>query len=200
MKVCVYIATSLDGFIARENGRLDWLPGAEGVEDTMDTKAATDAVKPKEAVASGEANLADGDLGFSTFFESIDVLVMGRNTYDFVRNAGPWPYKGKRVIVLSRTLDKNQPHNIEVQSGFVEDLFRDLQVSGANRVYVDGGQTIQGFLKQGLIHEITITTIPVLIGQGIPLFGPVLKDIHLNHVETISYSSGFVQSKYEVLP
>jgi len=178
MKNCVYIATTLDGFIARENGKLDWLPGAE-----------------EEAEHStGE------DFGFANFFESIDVLLMGRKSFEFVESSGKWPYSNKRVIVLSKTIKKNLPHNIEVQSGCVEEIFRDLQISGAKRVYVDGGQTIQSFLNFGLIHEITITKVPVIIGRGIPLFGATHKDIQLSHIETTSYSNGFVQSRYDVLP
>ncbi|MCA9930974.1 MAG: dihydrofolate reductase [Anaerolineales bacterium] len=182
MKASVYIATSLDGFIARENGDLDWLPGADG--------------------SQVEANPEDGDFGYSAFIESVDVLVMGRGTFEKVLSfGGAWPYGDKRVVVLSSRLTRlpdNLPQTVELKSGTPTDVVKELAASGAEHLYVDGGKTIQAFLNAGLIQELTITRIPVLIGSGLPLFGPVHKDLKLRHVETCVFSNGFVQSKYVV--
>ncbi len=181
MKVSVYIATTLDGFIARDNGELDWLPGSDG------------------AVPADSEN---EDFGFNAFIRSIDVLVMGRKTYELVISAGVWPYGDKRVIVLSKTLPKlsdDIPNTVELRSESPGDLCDELKNSGAMHLYVDGGKTIQGFLNSGLIDEIIITRVPVLIGTGIPLFGPLNNDKCLNHIETQTYKNGFVQTKYEVV-
>ena len=181
MKASVYIATTLDGFIARENGGLDWLPGSNG-----------------EVPVESE----NEDFGFNEFMKSIDVLVMGRNTYELAISAGMWPYGNKRVIVLSSTLRNladRTPNTVELKSELPTDLYKNLENSGAEHLYVDGGKTIQGFLNSDLIDEIIITKVPVLIGTGIPLFGPLNNDKKLKHVETRAFKNGFVQSKYEVI-
>ncbi|MBX2999868.1 MAG: dihydrofolate reductase [Caldilineaceae bacterium] len=177
MKTTVYIATSLDGFIARENGDLDWLPGIEDAE-------------------TGE------DYGYKAFMDSVDVLVMGRNTYEIVSSFDPWPYGDKRVIVLSRTLTQipeKAPKTVELRSSSPVELVNELREAGVGHAYIDGGKVIQSFLNAGLIQEMIITRIPVLIGSGIPLFGPLAQDVALQHVETLSYANGLVQSKYRVL-
>lgn len=179
MKASVYIATSLDGFIAREDDGLDWLPGA-----------------------GGEDEIADEDLGFQEFMDTVDVLVMGRNTYEVVLSFGQWPYGSKRVIVLSSRpvqIPEDQSGTVEWRSCSAAELVKELSESGAEHIYVDGGKTIQGFLEAGLIQEIIITKIPVLIGSGIPLFGPLSKDVRLAHTETRSFDNGLVQSKYQVI-
>ncbi len=181
MKASVYIATSLDGFIARENGDLDWLPGSDG--------------------SSVESDPADGDFGYQAFMDSVDVLVMGRGTFEKVLSFGAWPYGNKRVVVLSRKLAQipdELPETVELKSDAPAELVNELAASGAHHLYVDGGKTIQAFLNAGLIQELIITRIPVLIGRGIPLFGPVHKDLQLRHIETHAFSNGFVQSKYVV--
>ena len=181
MKVSVFIATTLDGYIARENGTLDWLPGAESEIDISSENE---------------------DSGFITFMNQIDVLVMGRNTYEFVLSSGQWPYGNKRVIVLSSTLDsisENVPNTVEIRSGSPDKIYQELKSQGAKHLYVDGGKTIQGFLNSGLIDEIIITTVPVLIGNGISLFGVLKQDKKLKLLETKHYTNGFVQNKYAVL-
>jgi dihydrofolate reductase len=186
MKVSVYIATSLDGFIARDDGGLDWLPGA-------DPEAQGDG----EVAGSGEVE----DHGYREFMESVDVLVMGRKTYEKVLSFGMWPYEGNRVIVLSNgtvEIPNGLASTVECKSCSPSDLVRDLEEAGAKHVYVDGGITIQRFLNEGLIQQIIITRIPVIIGSGIPLFGPLADDILLHHVETQQFPSGFVQSRYEL--
>ena len=180
MKASVYIATTLDGFIARDNGELDWLPGGDGAADL-----------------SGE------DYGYAAFMETVDVIVMGRKTYEMVLSFGQWPYGATRVVVLSNTLpqvDPSLPDTVKTSDLGVVELYRQLAASGVQHIYVDGGKTIQGFLGAGLIDEITVTSIPVLIGSGIPLFGPLERDIRLRHISTQSYANGMVQSCYGVEP
>ena len=181
MKISVYIATTVDGFIARENGELDWLPGSDGVV---------------------EPGLEDEDFGYQVFMDSVDVLVMGRNTYELVISSGFWPYADKRVIVLSSTLKNLSPklaNSVELRSDSVEAIYNELKQSGAQHIYIDGGKTIQGFLNACLVNEITITKVPVLIGQGIPLFGRLNKDTKLQHLNSTSFKNGFVQSRYKVV-
>lgn len=176
MKVSVYIATSLDGFIARENGDLDWLPEPEIEGD-------------------GE------DYGFQEFMDSIDTLVMGRNTFEMVISSGMWLYRNMKVVVLSSNPVKipgDLTNTVKVQSCSPSELVKQLSASGVKHIYVDGGKTIQGFLNERLVQQIIITRIPVLIGKGIPLFGPVIKDIKLQHIKTNSFPDGIVQSRYIV--
>jgi dihydrofolate reductase len=176
MVISAYIATSLDGFIARKNGALDWLPGSDG-------------------------NMGGEDFGYQDFMNSIDVMVMGRNTFEQVLSFGQWPYGEKRVVVLSshRVLIPDElTKTVVVRSGDPVEIMRDFEESGTKHIYVDGGKTIQRFLLAGLIDEITITRVPVLIGNGIPLFGDIPKDIELTHLNSTSYGNGFVQSKYGI--
>jgi dihydrofolate reductase len=175
MKINAYFATSLDGFIARTDGSLDWLPQPE---------------------ADGE------DYGYSHFFNSMDVLVMGRNTYETVLTFGEWPYADKRVFVLSsRKLDMPAfvPQILTQRACSPGELAQELSTQGVEQVYVDGGKTIQSFLRAGLLDEITISIIPVLIGRGIPLFGPLDADVKLQVVESQSFENGIIQNRYMIL-
>ncbi len=176
MKATVYIATSLDGFIARPYGEIDWLgePPEEGGED----------------------------YGYKKFMDTVDVLVMGRNTYEKVLTFGGWPYGTKPVVVLSsRALDipERMAKSVEAMSCPPTELVERLSNRGAKHLYIDGGKTIQRFLDAGLIQQLIITRIPVLIGSGIPLFGPLERDIKLRHIETRLFTGGLEQSEYEVV-
>ena len=174
MTISVFIGTSLDGFIARPNGELDFLP--EG---------------------GGEPH------GYDEFFASVDALVIGRKTFETVLTFKTWPYGDKRVVVLSsRPLDLSAANRgaIEQMSGPEAEIVSKLAASGAHHLYIDGGITIQRFLRAGLIGLLIITRLPVLIGQGIPLFGALPHDIRLRHVATRHYQSGLVQSEYDVMP
>ena len=176
MKVSAFIATSLDGFIARKNGDIDWL---------------NEFNKPDESE----------DYGYHAFVDTVDCMVMGRITLDKVIEFKEWPYEDMRVIVLSNTLQEVPIHlmdKIELYSGSLPKLLLMLENEGCKRLYIDGGKTIQSFLIQNLITDITITKIPVLLGEGIPLFGWLEKDLKFKHIETKSYPSGLVQSTYEV--
>ncbi len=188
MKISVYNAISLDGFIARLDGSLDWLEGSSGDEEP-------------EALDSPGRDANSDDYGFFEFLGLIDTMVMGRGTYEFVAAGGEWPYEGKRTIVLSSTLgaDDVASHlagKIEFLAIEPVALIEKLASEGAKHVYVDGGITIQRFLRAGLIDELILTRVPVLLGSGIPLFDDLDGDVHLKHVETRSFASGMVQSKY----
>ena len=168
----VFIGISVDGFIARANGDLDFLPPGGGEEH-----------------------------GYQEFMASVDALVIGRNTFDKVLTFDEWPYGGKPVVVLStRPIDSPADPEavVERMEGSPQDIAARLAARGARHLYVDGGITIQRFLQAGLIQRLIITRVPVLIGSGIPLFGALPRDIALRHVATRQYSSGLVQSEYLV--
>ena len=170
----VFIATSVDGFIARADGSLDWL---------------------EAAAASGE------DHGYETFMASIDGLVMGRATFETALGFEPWPYD-RPVIVLSTTLEAGSiptalTPKVDIAGSVTEAMAR-AAAQGWRRAYVDGGVTIRSFLEAGLIRDMILTRIPVLLGTGRPLFEPLGRDIPLRHVETRSFPSGLVQTRYEV--
>lgn len=159
MRCSVFIATSLDGFIARPDGALDWLPGADpGAEDFDGTP--------------------DDDSGYDAFMAGVDVLVMGRATYDTVLDFGiGWPYPRPVVVLTSRPLD-TVPDDADVRTdqGPVTEVVERLADDGFTHAYVDGGDVIQQFLAADLIDAMTITVVPVLLGQGIPLFGALPAD------------------------
>lgn len=171
-RASVFVGTSIDGFIARANHDLDFVPPGGGVEH-----------------------------GYEEFMKSVDALIIGRNTYDTVLTFDPWPYGSKPVIVLS-TWPINRPAAkealVERLSGSPHEILTQLGSRGWTHVYVDGGVTITRFLEAGLIQRLIITRVPVLIGTGIPLFGALPRDIKLQHVATRHYQSGLVQSEYHV--
>jgi dihydrofolate reductase len=173
MKLSVFVGTSLDGFIARLNGQYDFLPPG-----------------------GGEPH------GYAEFIASVDTILIGRNTFEVVLKLPSWPYGDKRVVVLShRPLQLSKiTGRVEQMSGEPAEIAQRLAASGAEHVYVDGGITVQEFLRAGQIHDLTITRVPVVIGEGIPLFGRVAKDIKLRHAGTRQYNSGMVTSEYEVIP
>lgn len=175
----VFIATSLDGFIARNSGSIDWLE------------------KANESVAPGE------DCGYSKFMADVDALVMGRNTFEQVLTFDPWPYDSIPVVaVLSKrgiALPSGLPPGVSVTNEAPRTLVERLTEQGARKIYVDGGLAIQSFLATGLIDDITITVIPVLLGSGKPLFGPLPADVRLAHENTTVFEFGFVQSRYRVI-
>jgi dihydrofolate reductase len=133
--------------------------------------------------------------------DSVDALIMGRKTYEQVLSFGEWPYDRTPVVVLSRnpiSFPPGVPATVTHSSEPPRDLLERLSKEGAERVYVDGGITIQGFLSEGLIDEITVTVIPTILGDGIPLFGSIERDISLTHVRTTAFDFGFVQTTYSV--
>ena len=173
MTASVFIGTSVDGFIARPNGDLDFLP--EG---------------------GGEPH------GYNEFIASVDAIVIGRKTFETVLAFEAWPYGDKRVVVLSsRPLDLSAVHGgvVEQMAGPPAEIVSQLAARGIKHLYIDGGITIQRFLRERAIQRLIITRVPVLIGEGIPLFGSLPRDIRLRHVATRHYPSGLVQSEYQVV-
>lgn len=172
MAVSVFIGTSVDGFIARLNGDLDWLP--------------PDGGEPH---------------GYTEFIASVDAIVIGRKTFETVLTFEAWPYGNTRVVVLSsRPVDFSAVPSavVEHMDGPPADIVSRLSATGAHHLYVDGGVTIQRFLQAGLIQRLVITRVPVLIGEGVPLFGVLPRDIRLRHILTRDYPSGLVQSEYHI--
>jgi dihydrofolate reductase len=171
MKCSVFVGASVDGFIARRNHDLDFLP---------------DEPEPH---------------GYDEFMASVDVIVIGRNLFEKVLSFGGWAYGKKRVVVLS-----SKPIDLSAIDGVVEQMCGEpaeivarLDASGATHAYIDGGITIQRFLRAGLIQRLIVTRVPVLIGDGVPLFGPLANDVRLRHVSTRHFPSGLVQSEYELV-
>lgn len=173
----VFLALSVDGFIARRDGRIDWLESAQG------------------RIPPGE------DCGFAALMASVDAIVMGRKTFETVLGFGFWPYGDKPLIVLSRTgfaLPESVPASVSVTDESPTVLAERLAAAGMRRVYVDGGQTVGSFLAAGLVDTLVLTTVPVILGDGTPLTGALPRDIWLEPVETIAYPFGLVQTRYQV--
>lgn len=171
MKASVFVGVSVDGFLARPNDALDFLP--ENAEEH----------------------------GYTEFFASVDAVVVGRGTYEVVLGFGGWAYGKKPVFVLSSRELKPAPETAVVErlSGEPPEIWATLAARGFRHLYVDGGKTVQRFLRAGLIDRLVVTRVPVLIGEGIPLFGPTGRDVALKHVATRAYPSGLVQSEYDVV-
>jgi dihydrofolate reductase len=172
VKLSVFCGVSADGFLARPDHALDFLHTGEQ--------------EPH---------------GFEEFYASVDVVVIGRKTFEVVLTFGKWFYGNRRVVVLSsRSLDFSSVKDgvVEQISGEPAEIVKELKSRGFNHAYIDGGITIQRFLAAGCIDRLVITRVPVLIGAGIPLFGPVRRDINLRHVATRCYGGGLVQSEYEI--
>ncbi len=172
MQLLVFCGVSVDGFLARTNHALDFLD-AGGNEPH----------------------------GYEEFFRSVDVLVIGRKTFEVVLAFDKWPYGKKPVVVLSsRPLDFSTIKDgvVEQMTGEPSEITKQLKARGFKHAYIDGGITIQRFISAGLIDRLVVTRVPVLIGEGIPLFGPVSQDIALNHVATRTYRGGLVQSEYKL--
>jgi dihydrofolate reductase len=172
MRASVFVGVSVDGFMARVDGALDCLPPG-----------------------GGEPH------GYDEFMASVDALVIGRKTYETVLAFDSWPYGEKPVFVMSAHTLASAPPGAMVEHVSVspKEVASLLSARGVGHVYVDGGVTIQGFLREGLVRRLVVTRVPVLIGTGIPLFGATPHDITLRHVATRSYASGLVQSEYAVV-
>lgn len=171
----VFIATSLDGFIARKDRQIDWLE---------------------------KQRMADEDHGYDDFVELVDGIVMGRGTFETVRAFDPWPYQ-KPVVVMSGSLAPGDIPGALRGAVTVSDLspagvMEDLAARGWDRAYVDGGALVQSFLREGLIRDIVLTVAPVLIGEGIRLFGEVDHDIDLDLRGFQAFPSGLVQCRYQI--
>ncbi|MBY3790177.1 dihydrofolate reductase [Photobacterium carnosum] len=182
MKCSVFIATSVDGFIAKKNGSVDWLQTAGNLNTDMGDQA---------------------DMGFNQYIASVDCIIMGRKCMEIISsmNLSPeqWPYGNTRIIVLSSTLTQapdNLKDKIEMYAGDISALVTKLNDEGYQHAYIDGGMTIQAFINQQLINDITITRAPILLGSGISLFGETHCDIALQQTQAIVYPNDFIQVKY----
>lgn len=171
MTVTLFIATSLDGYIAGPDDDLSWL-------------------------------FTDADYGFSSFFAGVDTLIMGRGTYDVVRNLGPWPYTGKRTIVVSRKPSTTvETPTTELYAGDLPALIERLQSEGCRNVWlVGGGELVRSFLEQELLDRITVSLHPILLGKGVPLFPGGFRRTMLLLEDTRNFEGGLVQLNYHVMP
>lgn len=184
MKCSVYIATSADGYIATPDGSVDWLHTAGNSEADMSNNP---------------------DMGFNEFIASVDCMVMGRKCMDAISsfNLTPeqWPYGGTKIYVLSNTM-KEPPENlhnkVEMYSGDITKLISQLESCGYKHAYIDGGTTITTFINLQLINEMTITKAPIILGEGVPLFGKLNKSIKLINSETTVFPNDFIQEKFGV--
>jgi len=169
-KIVLYIATSLDGYIARENGDIDWLSMVES---------------PNE------------DYGYTDFLKSVDTVIMGRRTYDQVLTFGDFPYKGKKCYVISRTARPKDDY-VEFWSGDICKLISEIRQKDGSNIWLVGGAQIAGeFLRKNLIDRYIISVLPVLLGKGILLFHSDIPEIRLQLLRNVAYPSGLVQLSYE---
>ncbi len=174
----VYIAVSVDGFIARSDDDVSWLD------------------HPDYAMPGDE------DFGYRDLMRTIDALVMGRRSFEKVLSFGTWPYQETPVIILSGSqldIPGNMSAKVRTADATPDQLVRQWEADGLKRLYIDGGETIRRFLRAGLIDEITLTQIPILLGEGISLFAGLGMEVELKRQQTRSYDNGFVQTTYQVV-
>ena len=168
----VYIGTSLDGFIARKNGSFDWLSDF-GDQDALDA--------------------------YKSFMADIDVIVIGRHTFETVLKFPFWPYE-RPVVVLTKSLSevptKANVKDVSLTRLGPKELLLELSEKGFRSAYIDGGKVIQSFLADDLVDELIIARVPTLLGDGIPLFGKLNQDLRFKHRRTTSFSNGLVRSYY----
>ena len=173
-RIKLYIACSLDGFIARENGSIDWLIEYENGPGT--------------------------DYGYSEFYASIGTVLMGRKTYEQVLGFGDWPYGEKKTYVFTR---QNEPlpreKNVEFVSGNVGEFVRQLKENTDKDIWLVGGsQLIKVFLEENLVQDFIVFVVPVILGNGMLLFDRIQKEISLKMINTERYKSGLVRLEYEI--
>ena len=182
MKCSVYIATSADGFIATPDGSVDWLMAVANTQE------------PVEMAVS-----------FESYLKTVDCLIMGRKCMEqiasFNLSAEQWPYGDLRIIVLSKSISEvpdSLPGKVEMYAGEIPDLIAKLEAEGYQHAYVDGGSVITSFLNLQLINEMTVSQAPIILGDGLRLFGKVDKAIKLQDVKSEAYENGFIQSHYSL--
>ena len=184
MKCSVFIASSVDGYIADPEGGVGWLESAGD---------------PTVGLGS------DSDMGFNTYIQSVDCMVMGRKSMETISamnlSREQWPYGNIPIVVLSNTVKvcpENLRGKVEMYAGDLSKLIENLENRGLKHAYIDGGSTITAFLNSKLIDEMTITKAPVLLGEGVLLFGKLERPIKLHASNAISFPNEFVQLKYRV--
>lgn len=184
MKCSVFIATSVDGYIATIEDGVEWL----------------------ETSGKLDVDLGDqSDMGFNSFISSVDCIIMGRGCMEkltsFNLTPDQWPYGKIRIIALSSSVKEvpdNLKDNVELYSGNISNLIINLEKSGLKHAYVDGGATITSFIKAKLINSITITQVPILLGSGKSLFGYIPHYVKLSNAQAIVFANDFIQISYEV--
>lgn len=176
----VFLALSLDGFVARTDHSLDWLDKAnEKVPETEDT-------------------------GFFSFIDRMDGMIMGRGSFETMLKFGVWPYPFP-VVVMSRSMTEadipdDYKDKVRLSNKSPSDLMNEFSSMGWEKVYIDGGQLVRSFLQEGLVEELTLTIVPTLIGEGISLFGTLENgDIELELLSSQAFKGGMVQNCYRVL-
>jgi dihydrofolate reductase len=174
--IAAFLGLSVDGYIARQDGSIDWL------------------------VSRGESS--GGDNGYSSFMADVDLVALGRETFETVLEFATWPYPGLPVVVLSERL-KRSASAIEAPlttvAGSLEEMIDIATRRKASKVYADGGRVVQSLLRAGLLDELTLTWVPVLLGGGRTLFGALERDVELRLEATTNLGAGMVQSRYRVL-
>lgn len=171
--IALYIATSLDGYIARKDGSVDWL----SIVETSET-----------------------DYGYADFYQSIDALVMGRKTYQasLALGAGEWVYPGKPCYVFTRQHQPSEQSDVLFTSASPDRVVQEMETRGLQRVWLVGGaELLASFLKLQLIDEFILSIVPLVLGEGIPLFAPSNAEVSLTLVELQQYPGGLVQLKYK---
>ncbi|NQZ21921.1 MAG: dihydrofolate reductase [Colwellia sp.] len=184
MKCSVYIATSADGYIATAEGSVDWL----------------------DTAGNPDADMSDNpDMGFNDFIASVDCMIMGRKCMEviasFALTPEQWPYGDTKIYVLSHSLavpPENLLGKVEMYAGDIPKLINRLKSNGFKHAYIDGGATITSFINLQLINEMTISKAPVILGDGIPLFGKVDQNIKLVNSEVTVFPNDFIQIRYGV--
>jgi dihydrofolate reductase len=171
-RIKLYIACSLDGYIAREDGSIDWLTEYENSPET--------------------------DYGYSEFYGSIGTVLMGRKTYEQVLGFGNWPYGEKKAYVFTR---QNEPlsreKNVEFVSGDIGEFARRLKENTEEDIWLVGGsQLIKVFLEENLVEDMIVFVVPIILGSGIPLFDRIGKEIRFRIINTERYKSGLVRLEY----
>ncbi|HEY5799733.1 MAG TPA: dihydrofolate reductase family protein [Burkholderiaceae bacterium] len=170
-QVSVYCATSIDGYIARRDGALDWLDAANAV--------------PNE------------DYGYAAFMDTVDTVLLGRGTYDKVLEMGWWPYAPRRVVVLTSRPLPRSPHAVETHDGPLKPLLARLGEQGSKRVYLDGGAAVRGGLREDVVDDMIVSVMPVLLGDGLPLFGPGTPELAWRSSSVRQYGEGLMQLRWE---
>jgi len=171
-KIILYIASSLDGFIARENGSIDWLKTYEGGKE---------------------------DYGYNKFLDSIDTIIIGKKTYEQSLGFGEWPYKNKRCYVFTRNTNKKEDNNVEFKNDPIKFTKALLKEKGKNIWLIGGSEINSLLLNEKLIDGIILTVVPIILGKGIPLFRNMGKEVRLNLTKSKKYKSGLFQLTYKVL-
>ena len=190
MKCSIFIAPSVDGYIATEDGGVHWL---ETVGKTVSEKDASSDLMEYFTNT------------FSNYIKSVDCMVIGRKLMEVLSsfNLTPeqWPYGDTEIIVLSTTIKEppaNLKNRVQMYSGTIPELITKLEKEGHKHAYVDGGTTITAFLNFQLIDEMTLTLAPVLLGSGVPLFGKLFKQIKLEDAQATAFPNNFIEIKYKV--